>query len=88
MSPEQVLGKAADVRVESYRLLNQGVAAYKRGDYQTALGILSGCTKQARNFKLCVKIIVNAPRPYIIGINRMGRKRRHAGRNTSSCCRN
>lgn len=42
-------GKAADVRVEAYRLLNQGVAAYKRGEYATAAEKLQQSAGMALN---------------------------------------
>ena len=42
-------GKAGDVRVEAYRLLNQGVAAYKRGDYAMAAEKLQRSAGMALN---------------------------------------
>jgi superkiller protein 3 len=41
-------GNAIEVRTESFRLLNEGVAAYKRGDYQAAI------TKLARSASMAL----------------------------------
>jgi tetratricopeptide (TPR) repeat protein len=42
-------GRAQDVRSESFRLLNQGVAAYKQGDYSKAVTALERSTSMALN---------------------------------------
>jgi len=42
-------GKAGEVRVLAYKLLNQGVAAYKRGDYPEAIEHLERSSSMALN---------------------------------------
>jgi len=42
-------GQAQEVRTESFRLLNQGVAAYKKGDYAEAVAALERSTSMALN---------------------------------------
>jgi hypothetical protein len=49
LAPAPLAGKAAEVRTESFQLLNQGVAAYKRGDYPLAVEKLTQSTAMALN---------------------------------------
>jgi len=48
-APAALAGKAGEVRTESFKLLNQGVAAYKRGDYRLAVDKLNRSTAMALN---------------------------------------
>jgi tetratricopeptide (TPR) repeat protein len=48
-SPQARAGKAAEVRVRSFELLNQGVAAYKRGEFALAVERLSQSAGMALN---------------------------------------
>ena len=47
--PPTVAGKAGEVRARSFRLLNEGVAAYKRGDFAEAVVHLSESAGMALN---------------------------------------
>jgi tetratricopeptide (TPR) repeat protein len=49
LAPASLAGKAGEVRTESFKLLNQGVAAYKRGDYPLAVEKLNRSTAMALN---------------------------------------
>jgi tetratricopeptide (TPR) repeat protein len=49
VTPVTVAGKAGQVRARSFKLLNQGVAAYKRGDFADAVGYLSESAGMALN---------------------------------------
>lgn len=42
-------GRAGEVRVEAFRLLNQGVSAYSRGRYEEAVEFLGRCTAISLN---------------------------------------
>ena len=42
-------GKAIDIRAEAFKLLNEGVAAYEKGDYAHAVVALSKCANEALN---------------------------------------
>jgi tetratricopeptide (TPR) repeat protein len=48
-APATLAGKAGEVRTESFKLLNQGVAAYKRGDYRLAVDKLDRSSAMALN---------------------------------------
>jgi len=49
LAPASLAGKAGEVRTASFKLLNQGVAAYKRGDYPLAVEKLNRSTAMALN---------------------------------------
>jgi len=49
LAPASLAGKAGEVRTASFKLLNQGVAAYKRGDYPLAVEKLNRSTAIALN---------------------------------------
>jgi tetratricopeptide (TPR) repeat protein len=49
MQQPAVAGRAADVRVEAFKLLNEGVSAYNRGLYDEAVEKLERCTAIALN---------------------------------------
>jgi len=61
-------GRAADVRRESHELLNAGVAAYRQGDYATAVDKLRRSAAMALNsfrahYYLGLALIGDRPRP-------------------------
>jgi tetratricopeptide (TPR) repeat protein len=47
--PPALAGKASDVRTESFRLVNEGVAAVNRGEYDAAVGPLRRASSMALN---------------------------------------
>jgi tetratricopeptide (TPR) repeat protein len=49
LAPAVRAGKAGEVRMRAFELLNQGVSAYRRGDYATAVDRLEQCSAMALN---------------------------------------
>jgi tetratricopeptide (TPR) repeat protein len=49
LTPAVQAGKAGEIRTRSFKLLNQGVSAYKRGEYATAVEKLSQSAAMALN---------------------------------------
>ncbi len=48
-APAARAGKANDIRMEEFKLLNEGVAAYNKGDFKAAIPALEKCANEGLN---------------------------------------